>query len=268
MISIICPCFNSSDTINEVVDSILAQTDIKFKFEVIFIDDGSMDNTVRLIKSGMNKLASYNIASYVYVNSHKGPGAARNIGIKNSNYDYIAFIDSDDIWYKNKLSICGKLISENPKYNIFIHDENFIRNNNKHSLIINGSFKKPIESSLYNRNCLSTSALVLKKELIIKHGGFDEKLMSSQDYELWLRLAPYLIPYKIYEVLGEYRETPNSITAKFYLYRILDQLKIAYKYKSYVTYLQFISKIIKIVFSKQWIYGIKNLVLRNKSHNY
>ena len=54
MISIICPCFNSSDTINEVVDSILAQTDIKFKFEVIFIDDGSMDNTVRLIKSGMN----------------------------------------------------------------------------------------------------------------------------------------------------------------------------------------------------------------------
>ena len=268
MISVICPCFNSSNTINEVVDSILAQVDTKFKFEVIFIDDGSTDNTVSLIKSGMERLTLNNIVSYIYVNSHKGPGAARNIGIKNSNYDYIAFIDSDDIWYKKKLSICERLISKNPEYNIFIHDENFIRNNNKHSLIINGIFKKPIHSSLYNNNCLSTSAVILKKELMIKYGGFNEKLMSSQDYELWLRLAPYLNPYKINEVLGEYRESVNSITAKFYLYRILDQLKIAYKYKDYVTYFQFLSKLIKIVFSKQWIYGIKNLILRRKSHNY
>ena len=268
MISIICPCFNSSSTINEVVDSILAQVDTKFKFEMIFIDDGSTDNTVSLIKSNMEKLISRGIPSYIYVNSHKGPGAARNIGIKNSHYDYIAFIDSDDIWYKNKLTICEELISRHPNYNIFIHDENYIRNNKNHSVIINGTFQQPLYSSLYKSNCLSTSAIIIKKDLMLEHGGFDEQLMSSQDYDLWLRLAPYLIPYKIDEVLGEYRESINSITAKFYLYRVLDQLKIAYKYKNYVSHLQYYTKIIKIIFSKQWFYGIKNIILRKKSHNY
>jgi len=268
MISIICPCFNSNSTINEVVDSIISQVGTRYTFEIIFIDDGSTDNTVSLIKSGMKKLNSKGIISRIYLSSHKGPGAARNIGIKKSQYDYIAFIDSDDIWYKNKLSICQDLISSHPSNNIFIHDEKYVRNNKNASRIINGTFKQPLYSSLYISNCLSTSAVILKKELLIKYGGFDEQLMSSQDYDLWLRLAPYLIPYKIDKVLGEYRESTNSITAKFYLYRVFDQLKIAYKYKNYVSYLQFCSKIIKIIFSKQWIYGIKNIILRRKSHNY
>tara|TARA_B100001564_G_scaffold359467_1_gene381413 strand:- start:1576 stop:2382 length:807 start_codon:yes stop_codon:yes gene_type:complete len=268
MISIICPCFNSSNTINGVIDSILGQASTKIKFEMIFIDDGSTDNTVRLLKSGIEKLNLNGIVSHMYLNSHKGPGTARNIGIKNSNYDYIAFIDSDDIWYKNKLEICEKIISKNPDHNIFVHDENYIRENNNNNLIINGNYKKPLHSSLFNSNCFSTSAVILKKELLIQHGGFDEELMSSQDYELWLRLAPYLNPYKINEVLGEYRESTNSITAKFYLYRILDQLRIAYRYRNYVSYIKFLYKIAKIVFSKQWIYGIRNIILSKKSHNY
>lgn len=268
MISIICPCFNSGDTIDGVINSLLTQVNTKFKYEVIFIDDGSKDNTISLIKNGIKQLDSKGITSKIHLGTHKGPGAARNQGINISNYDYIAFIDSDDIWYENKLSICEDLISKNPKHNLFVHDENYIRKNHNNRVIINGNFEESLPSSLYNRNCLSTSAVIVKKDLINKYGGFDEKLMSSQDYELWLRLAPYLIPFKINEVLGEYRESVNSITAKFYSYRILDQLKIAYKYKNYVSYSQFFYKIIKIILSKQWLYGIKNIVLRSKSHNY
>ena len=92
--------------------------------------------------------------------------------------------------------------------------------------------------------------------------------MSSQDYELWLRLSPHLKVLKIDQVLGEYRETLNSITSKFYIYRMFDQLIIAYRYRKYVPLLKFYLKIIKIIFSKQWFYGIKNIILRKKSHNY
>jgi len=268
MISIICPCFNSSNTIDGVIKSILAQTNNKFQFEVIFIDDGSEDNTVNSIKNGIKKLSLKNIPSRIYTSTHKGPGNARNIGIKNSKYEYIAFIDSDDIWYDKKLDICYDLISKNPDKNLFVHDEKYIRIDQSDSTIINGNFKKSLCESLYNQNCLSTSAVIIKKDLIERFGGFDEQLMSSQDYELWLRLSPYLKPYKINHILGEYREASNSITAKFYLYRVFDQLKIAYRYRNYVSYLNFYIKIIKIIFSKQWIYGFKNIILKKKSHNY
>ncbi len=268
MISIICPCFNSSNTIDGVIESILAQININFQFEVIFIDDGSKDDTVNLIKNGIKKLSLKNIPSSIYTNIHKGPGNARNIGIKKSKYDYIAFIDSDDIWYENKLDICQNLILKNPDKNLFIHDEKYIRINQSHSTITNGNFKIPIHTSLYNQNCLSTSAIIIKKDLIELYGGFDEQLMSSQDYELWLRLSPHLKPYKIDHVLGEYRETSQSITSKFYLYRVFDQLIIAYRYRNYVSYLRFYIKMTKIIFSKQWIYGFKNLILKRKSHNY
>jgi glycosyltransferase involved in cell wall biosynthesis len=268
MISIICPCFNSGDTIDGVIKSLLTQVNTKYKYEVIFIDDGSKDNTINLIKKGIKQLDSKGIASKIHINTHKGPGAARNIGINISNYDYIAFIDSDDIWYKNKLSICEEMILKYPKYNLFVHDEKYIRKNRNDSIIVNGVTKEPLESSLYNKNSLSTSAIILKKDLIDQYGGFDEKLMSSQDYELWLRLSPYIKIFKINEILGEYRETLNSITSKFYLYRMFDQLVIAYRYRRYVSLLEFYTKIIKIIFSKQWIYGIRNIVLRRKSHNY
>ena len=116
MISIICPCFNSGDTIDGVINSLLTQVNTKFKYEVIFIDDGSKDNTISLIKNGIKQLDSKGITSKIHLGTHKGPGAARNQGINISNYDYIAFIDSDDIWENVKLE---KQISFMEKNNLY-----------------------------------------------------------------------------------------------------------------------------------------------------
>lgn len=268
MISIICPTYNSSRTIANVIDSILSQKEYKHNFEIIFIDDGSIDDTVNIIRQGIKELIEKNIDAQLYINSHNGPGASRNIGIKKSKYNYIAFIDSDDIWYENKISLCEEAISNNPMNNIFIHDELFVRTNYANSKIINGNYTEPLSESLYNKNCFSTSAVIIDKELLQKYGGFDEKLMSSQDYELWLKLSNHLNPYKIDKVLGEYRELPGSITSKFYLYRFLDQLYIACRYKQYVPAYKYYLKILKIIISKQWFYGIKNFILRKETHNY
>jgi len=268
MITVICPCYNAEKYIDKTISSLLSQETFNFKFEVIFIDDGSIDNTIDLINSGINRLHSKGIAAYLYASPHKGPGAARNIGIKKSIYEYISFIDSDDIWHETKISVCEEAILANPESNIFIHDETYIRNNKESSTIVNGIHGNPLNTSLYVKNCLSTSAVIVKKELLIKYGGFDERLMSSQDYDLWLKLSPYLMLYKINDILGEYHETSNSITAKFYFHRVFDQLLIAYRYKSYVAIHQYYFKVFKILFSKQWFYGLKNIFFGDKSHNY
>ena len=89
MISIICPCFNSGDTIDGVINSLLSQVNTKFKYEVIFIDDGSKDNTISLIKNGLKRLESKGITSKMHLSTHKGPGAARNQGINISNYNIL-----------------------------------------------------------------------------------------------------------------------------------------------------------------------------------
>ena len=268
MISIVCPTYNSSYTVDAVINSILSQTNTSHRFEIIFIDDGSTDNTEKIIHNGIKKLRLNNIDAFLHVNSHKGAGAARNLGIAKSRYDYVAFIDSDDVWYENKIEMCEKSITNNPGYNIFVHDEIFIRNNKRYSRIINGIHEEPLYKSLYIKNCFSTSAVVIKKELLNTYGSFDESLMSSQDYELWLRLSRHLKVDKMDEVLGEYRESEGSITSQFYLYRVFDQLNIARKYKGNVSRLQYYRKYLKIIFSKQWLYGIKNIILGKKSHNY
>jgi len=268
MLSVICPTYNSMETINDLIDSILSQKPIENNLEIIFVDDGSTDRTVELLKKGVLKLQNNKYKASLYKSKHKGPGAARNLGIEKSQFDYIAFIDSDDIWYEEKIYICHKVILNNPKYNILIHDENYVRSNGYRNKIINGNFHGPLHTSLYIKNCLSTSAVVLKKELFFEYGNFDENLMSSQDYDLWLKLSKHLVPYKINQVLGEYRETKTSISSKFYLYRFVDQLVIAHRYKHYVNILQYFRKILKIIFSKQWIFGIKNLILGHQSHNY
>jgi glycosyltransferase involved in cell wall biosynthesis len=267
MISIICPCYNSAETIKRVFDSISSQKDMRFKIEVIFIDDGSTDNTIDLISSGIKRLRAEGITAYLYDSPHKGPGAARNIGIKKSIYKYIAFIDSDDIWYERKIAVCEQAILANPNSNIFVHDETYMRINRENSTIVNGVHENPLDISLYVRNCLSTSAVIVEKELLMKHGYFDERLMSSQDWDLWLKLSPYLVLCKINDILGEYHETSGSITAKFYLYRVFDQLLIAHRYRRYVKIHQYCFKIFKIIFSKQWFYGLKNIFFGNKSHN-
>ena len=92
--------------------------------------------------------------------------------------------------------------------------------------------------------------------------------MSSQDYDLWLKIAKKIKLCKIDKILGEYREKSSSITSKYYLFRFYDQIKIAHRYRSYVKLQDYIFKIFKISFSKQWLVGLGSLLTGNKKHNY
>jgi glycosyltransferase involved in cell wall biosynthesis len=100
LFSIIIPTFNRADEIIELIDSLSKQTFSSDKFEIIIIDDGSTDNTMKVIQDFRNQLK---LRITVLKQDHKGPGAARNLGMKLARGKYFIFIDSDCIADKNWL---------------------------------------------------------------------------------------------------------------------------------------------------------------------
>ena len=245
--TVICPTYNSENYIKKNFYSLLGQKNQDF--EVIYIDDGSTDDTVLIIKKLIKNYPNFKI----FEKKHGGPGSARNLGIAKSNGDWISFIDADDIWYSLKLQKINKAILENSSTNFVVHWENFIKLNGEIKILKHGiDFKDKFffSKKLYLSNFFSTSAVVLKKNLFLKYGFFDESLPNAQDYDLWLKLAPYINLFTLEEILGEYHETKNSITLRPYYKRIFSELRIALRYKNYYNF--YLIKVFKILFSKRW----------------
>jgi len=245
--TVICPVYNSSDYITETLESIFAQT--LRPSEIIIIDDGSTDDTVSVIERVSTQ---WKFKVLVINSQHRGPGAARNLGMMKAKSNWIAFIDSDDLWERNKLEMVSDNIILNPLKNIFCHSEYHMYKNGTLKLVNYGAdydYSKDLPTQLYLRNYFSTSATVCKKALIDEYGGFDEKMMNAQDYELWLKISPKGNPFFLEEQLGVYRIRDGNITSRSIEKKMLNLFKIALRYKKYVTKIDFGLKIIQMLLS-------------------
>ncbi|MEA1947109.1 MAG: glycosyltransferase [Thermodesulfobacteriota bacterium] len=181
LISVIIPTYNRGWIIKEAIDSVLAQ-DFK-DFELIAVDDGSTDHTFSILKS-------YSDNIIVIRQDNHGVSAARNRGIAEASGRFIAFLDSDDLWMPRKLKRQVDFFNSNPDACICQTEEIWIRNNMR----VNPKkrHKKPrgiiFEPSL--ALCLvSPSAVMIRRSLFKKVGGFDETLPACEDYDLWLRIS-------------------------------------------------------------------------------
>jgi glycosyltransferase involved in cell wall biosynthesis len=180
-VSVIIPTYNRAWIIKEAVDSVLAQ-DYK-DFELIVVDDGSTDNT-------SDVLASYGEDVRVLFQENKGVSAARNRGVAEASGQFVAFLDSDDLWLPKKLSVQAEFFNKTPDALICQTEEVWIRN----GIRVNPKkrHKKPsgiiFEPSL--ALCLvSPSAVMIRRDVLDREGGFDETLTVCEDYDLWLRLS-------------------------------------------------------------------------------
>ena len=183
--SIILPTYNRASTfLKQAIDSVVSQS--YENWELIIIDNNSTDNTDELIKSFHNeKIKTYKI------DNHGNIARSRNLGIKKSNGDYIALIDSDDFWEKDKLLHSYKHF-KNSKTDGFCHSEYWLYPSGCQEIRHYGPNQNFLYSNLLERgNCLSLSAIVLSKDILIKVGGFSENdsFITAEDYDLWLRLA-------------------------------------------------------------------------------
>ncbi|MCL1911620.1 MAG: glycosyltransferase [Leptospirales bacterium] len=181
--SVIVPAYNRYNQLRAALDSVLAQT---FKdYELIVIDDGSTDETSLIENIYGNKIR-------FICQENRGVSAARNTGILAGDSDYIAFLDSDDIWLPAKLEKQFAFIKENPGISLSQTNEIWIRNGRrvnpklKHLKRGGNIFIDSLALCL-----ISPSAAVMKREIISEYGLFDENLPACEDYDLWLRILAH-----------------------------------------------------------------------------
>jgi glycosyltransferase involved in cell wall biosynthesis len=186
LISVILPTYKRCQILNKAVDSVINQT---YKnWELIIIDNNSNDGTEELIKNYYN-----NKIFFLKINNFGSIAKSRNYGIKKSRGKYLAFLDSDDYWTKNKLEICLNFI--NDKVDLIYHDleiigqkKSFFKNNILNSRKLN----KPIfDDLLFNGNAINLSSVIVRKNLLEQIDGMKETLeiATCEDYNTWLRVA-------------------------------------------------------------------------------
>jgi hypothetical protein len=180
-VSVIIPTYNRKQWLTQAIDSVLAQ---KYRdFELIIVDDGSDDGSSAVLGGYSGKIG------YIYLR-HGGVSRARNIGSQLCRGEYIAFLDSDDLWHPNKLLRQMEYMRAHPDCCICYTDEIWIR----HGVRVNQMKKHQKFSGWIFEKCLplciiSPSSVMIRRELLLESGGFDEGLPVCEDYDLWLRIA-------------------------------------------------------------------------------
>lgn len=178
MISVVIPCYNSESTIEMTLDSVANQ--IYKDFEIILVDDGSSDNTKQRIEAFFkNKNIAY---KYIY-QTNRGVSAARNRGIREAQGEYIAFLDSDDMWHPQKLEMVSNILSNN---SIYILGHGYTLDNNFSKVYKTFDLTKISFSRLLIKNFAVTPSVVVKKDVC---EYFNENMRYTEDHELWLRMS-------------------------------------------------------------------------------
>ena len=182
-VSVIIPAYKVAAFIRETLDSVFAQSFTDH--EVIVINDESPD-TVEL----ESQIEKYGDAIIYIKQTNQGAGAARNAGLRIARGDYIAFLDGDDVWLPYFLTEQIRLIQSDSGYDLVYADAvNFGDSDNRTSMETNPSHGEVTLEKLLCGECnIITSTVLARREPVMRVGCFDESIVNSQDFDLWLRL--------------------------------------------------------------------------------
>lgn len=190
LVSVIIPAFNSEKYIAEAINSALCQT---YKnTELIIVDNGSTDRTLEIVKKiSLND----NRVKYYSIPPAGRPSVPRNYGIQKSNGEFIAFLDSDDLWHKRKTELQLKRIIASPSsafiYSMSITFGDVTPFSKKYELLpLPFRAAKNKNDLLEIGNTVPLSSVIVRKDKLVEQKGFDEDpLLHVEDYDLWIRLA-------------------------------------------------------------------------------
>ena len=181
-VSVIIPVYNRPGELVRAVRSVLNQTFTNF--ELVVVDDGSnrshFEARQLLEEEGQRFLST----------ERSGVSAARNFGVLNSDSKYLAFLDSDDVWFPEKLEKQVAYFESSPEIEICQTEERWIR---KGRFVNPKAYHaKPNGEAFFSslrRCCISPSSVMIKRSLFQRLGGFDERMFVCEDYDLWLRVT-------------------------------------------------------------------------------
>jgi len=223
LVSVIMNCYNSDKFLKEAIESVLNQT---YKnFEIIFWDNQSTDNSAKIVQSYDDKRIKYFYAP------HFTPlGKARNLAIEKCTGEWIAFLDCDDIYDKDKLKLSFEdlLKKQNKNKIALIYSNSFFIDSFGN---IKGKTKKNISGNiyfelLYNGNFIVFSSIIINKNILISIGNINEDLNYCEDYDLLLKITRNYDVIAVEEILTFYREHSKNITNTKQLANISETLDL------------------------------------------
>lgn len=191
--SIVIPLYNKEQYIKRAIDSILNQN-IQ-NYEILVVDDGSTDRSYQVVQEMQNEKVR------IIKKRNGGESSARNAGIENAKYEYIAFLDADDEWEHNYLKEISRLIKLFPNAGIYgtgyvfmfsdnnIKEPKFTNINTNSSEIFENYFKCVLKDPI-----ITSSNSVVPKKIFYEVGMFNTTLTHGGDLEMWMRIA---FKYKI-----------------------------------------------------------------------
>lgn len=224
LVTVIIPTYNRAKLVRKAIDSVLKQT--YTNFEVLVIDDHSTDNTKEIIESFDDDRIKYLLNE-----RKKGAQGARNTGLLNAKGEWIAFLDSDDLWLKEKLQVQLSELASTKKYFCFSHwyelknDKTYLKTR---KLSIDNT-------SIYRENYIGTfSTVMLHSRIIDEIGLLDENLSACQDWDYWIRIIDNYNALYISEPLIKYRIHGSDRISNEFENRALGREMILKKYYSQI----------------------------------
>jgi glycosyltransferase involved in cell wall biosynthesis len=231
-VSVIIPTYNRAGLLPQTIQSALDQTFADL--EILVVDDGSTDGTEQVVQ----KFADSRL---IYIRqAHSGlPAVARNTGLRHARGEYIAFLDSDDLWLPEKLALQVQYMDAHRELGLsysnayqFVHDPG---THNSRPMVDTAVVKSGHTfERLYGRQVIPNLTVMIRASVLEKAGTFDSdpRLMANEDYEYWLRIAYHYPIGFLDRPLALYRQHPEGISkaavatclAKLWLIEKLDGL--------------------------------------------
>ena len=230
-VTVVIPYKNNLKYLFIALKSVFNQNYQKFKIIIVYDDKNKSDlYKIKDFLKKTNKKKTLSIKIIVNKNN-LGAGYSRNVGIKNSNTKYIAFLDSDDRWAKNKLKLQIEFMEK--KNILFSHTSYEIINNNNKIISSRFAKKKIIFQDLIKSCDIGLSTVILNSNLLNKYKLFFPRIKTKEDYILWLKIIKKIKTIKGLDInLTYYRKTKGSLSSNKLL-SLINGYKV---YRDYMNY--------------------------------
>ena len=251
LVSIIMPAYNAEKTIVESIESILRQTYINW--ELIVVNDGSKDSTTAVF------LAINDERLRLIEQENGGVANARNNGINNAKGEYIAFLDSDDLWVEAKLERqIGSLVGG--KYKMcFAKTWCFGENSNQISdCFVNAALDFEDKDKILIYDFIPILTVLIAKDVLDEVGYFDETLRGVEDWDLWIRFLQKYEAIYLDEFLAKYRISSTGLSGNFEKHFIEEE-------KVWMKHIDLYSK--EISSYRQWFANKKQTIIAKQNRN-
>ncbi len=250
-VSIIMPAYNAEKTIVESIESVLRQTYINW--ELIVVNDGSKDSTSAVV------LAINDERVRLIEQENGGVANARNNGLNNAKGEYIAFLDSDDLWVEEKLERqVTTLVGGNNKM-CFAKTWCFGENLNQTTdCFVNVALDFEDRDKILIYDFIPILTVLIAKDVLDDVGNFDETLHGVEDWDLWIRVLQKYEAIYVDEFLAKYRISSTGLSGNFEKHFIEEE-------KVWMKHIDLYSK--EISSYRQWFANKKQTIIAKQNKN-